>query len=65
MTQNLRRTVEIYHRARNIRLSKCVEGACQAASMKHYRIHIDIQKFEQIYLHRHRYDMNAFEYCLN
>ena len=22
--------------------------------MKHYRIHIDIHKFEQIYLHRHR-----------
>ena len=33
--------------------------------MKHYRIHIDIHKFEQIYLHRHRFDVNLFEYCLN
>ena len=31
--------------------------------MKHYRI--DIHKFEQIYLHRHRFDVNLFEYCLN
>jgi hypothetical protein len=42
-----------------------VEGCSQAASMKHYRIHIDTQRFEQIYLHRHRYEMNLFEYCLN
>ncbi len=33
--------------------------------MKHYRIHIDIHKFEQIYLHRHQFDVNLFEYCLN
>lgn len=33
--------------------------------MKHFRIHIDINKFEQIYLHRHRFDVNQFEYCLN
>ena len=25
---------------------------------------IDIHKFEQIYLHRHRFDVKLFEYCL-
>jgi|GEM_PF-329696 hypothetical protein len=33
--------------------------------MKHFRIHIDINKFEQIYLHRHKFEVNLFEYCLN
>ncbi len=33
--------------------------------MKHYRIYIDTLKFEQIYMHRHRFKLNSFEYCLN
>ncbi|MAI23683.1 MAG: hypothetical protein CL828_06470 [Crocinitomicaceae bacterium] len=44
---------------------ECVGEEHLTTLMKHYRIHIDIHKFEQIYLHRHRFDVNLFEYCLN
>ena len=33
--------------------------------MKHYRIHVDVLKFEQILLHKHRFCLSKFQYCLN